>query len=63
MNGMLAANFKADTARLEKSDAALLTSIRDGLTGSIGTMPPWGGTLSEADMANALAYIRATFGS
>jgi len=62
MNGMLAGNFVADKDRLAKSDEELIASIRDGVTGKIGTMPPWGATLSEQDMANVLAYIRATFG-
>jgi mono/diheme cytochrome c family protein len=62
MGGMLAANFKTDTARLAKSDAELLVSIREGITGKVGTMPPWGGSLSDQQTANSLAYIRATFG-
>ena len=62
LNGMLAGNFVADKARLAKPDEELITSIRDGVTGKIGTMPPWGTTLSEQDMADVLAYIRATFG-
>jgi mono/diheme cytochrome c family protein len=62
MNGMLAGNFVKDKARLAKPDEELLTSIRDGVTGKIGTMPPWKGTLSDEDMRNVLAYIRATYG-
>ena len=62
MGGMLGANFVVDKTRLAKPDKQLLTSIRDGLTGKIGTMPPWGPVLSEVDRRNALAYIRKTFG-
>lgn len=62
MNGMLAANFKADKARLAKSDAELLKSIAEGVTGPVGTMPPWGGSTTEAERQNVLAYIRKTFG-
>ncbi|MCP4804302.1 MAG: cytochrome c [Proteobacteria bacterium] len=62
MNGMLAASFVTDKDRLAKSDDELLTSIRDGMTGSIGMMPPWGTTLDQKQMEDSLAYIRATFG-
>ncbi len=61
MNSMLAANFK-DPGRLDKTDAELLTSIRDGFQGKIGMMPPWKGTLSEQDMVDVLGHIRATYG-
>lgn len=40
--------------RLEKPDAQLLTTVRNGLN----VMPAWKGMISEADMADALAYIR-----
>lgn len=62
MGGMLGANFVADKTRLAKTDKELLTSIRDGKTGKIGTMPPWGPSLSEVQRRDALAYIRKTFG-
>jgi mono/diheme cytochrome c family protein len=62
MNGMLAANFITDKARLAKSDEDLLKSIRDGVTGKVGTMPPWGTTLSEEEQRHVLAYLRKQFG-
>lgn len=62
MNGMLAGNFVADKTRLQKSDAELLKSIAEGVTGKIGAMPPWGSTLSEQERKDVLAYIRATYG-
>lgn len=58
----MAANFVEDKTRLAKSDEQLLTSIRDGVTGTIGAMPPWGASLSDQQRADALAYVRATFG-
>lgn len=62
LNGMLGADFVHDETRLAKSDEQLLTSIREGVTGKIGAMPPWKDTLSDAEQRNVLAYIRATFG-
>ena len=40
--------------RLEKSDAELLRSVRDGLS----RMPPWGVILSEREILDAIAYVR-----
>ena len=63
MGGMLGANFKGDPTRLAKSDAELLTAIRDGYQGKVGVMPPQKGVLTEQQMADVLAYIRKQFGS
>jgi mono/diheme cytochrome c family protein len=63
MNGMLAANFKADKSRLAKSDDELLKSIREGYQGKVGQMPPWGSTLNDQQMRDVLGYVRATFGN
>jgi caa(3)-type oxidase subunit IV len=60
--GALAADFVGDATRLAKTDAELLASIRDGKVGAIGAMPPWRGTLTDQQQADALAYVRATFG-
>jgi caa(3)-type oxidase subunit IV len=62
MDGKLAANFVDDPTRLSKSDEELLASIRDGTTGTIGTMPPWGAALSAQQRVDVLAYVRATYG-
>jgi len=59
LDGLLAADFVADPARLDRPDAELLEVIREGRTGT--AMPPWGKGLTEEQMADALAYIRATF--
>lgn len=61
MGGMLAADFTSG-GRLDKSDAELLGSIRDGFKGKVGQMPPWKGTLDEQQMADVLAYVRASYG-
>lgn len=58
----MAADFVADKTRLAKTDEELLTSIRDGKTGTVGSMPPWGAATTDQQRADALAYIRATFG-
>lgn len=62
MNGMLAANFKDDPARLAQPDDVLIGVIKDGKTGTVGTMPPWGETLSDQEVVNVLAYVKETFG-
>ena len=61
MNGMLAANFNEE-GRLDKSDEELLKSIRDGYKGQVGLMPPWGETLTEQEMVDVLAHVRASYG-
>ena len=63
MGGMLAADFVGDPSRLAKSDEQLLTSIRDGVTGKIGVMPPWGAALSETQQQEVLSYVRSQFSS
>lgn len=40
---------------LEKDDATLLVSVRDGLG---ARMPPWGGYLTERQIYDALAFAR-----
>lgn len=62
MGGMLAADFVADPSRLAKSDAELLAAIADGVTGRVGTMPPWRQTLSDQERRDVLSYLRATWG-
>ena len=61
--GTTGASFVDDPARLAKTDEELLTSIAEGKTGPIGTMPPWKGALTEQQRVDALAYVRATFGA
>lgn len=57
--GTAAANFAGDRARLTKSDAELLRSIR---LGKLETgMPPWGAILNEQQIQDVLAYIRDAF--
>jgi mono/diheme cytochrome c family protein len=56
------AEFKFDAAKDGKpgSDAALTNVIKNG-AGAYGGSPlmaPWGGTLSDADIQNVIAYIR-----
>lgn len=60
--GMTGANFAGDPTRLAKTNTALLTSIRDGVTTGPSPMPAQRGTLSEQEMKDALSYIRKTFG-
>jgi len=45
----------AKCRRLERSDAALLVSVRDGIG---RRMPPWGTLLSDQEILDALAYAR-----
>jgi mono/diheme cytochrome c family protein len=54
--------FKFDAAKDGKpgSDAALTNVIKNGagVYGGSPLMAPWGGTLSDADIQNVIAYIR-----
>jgi mono/diheme cytochrome c family protein len=54
--------FKFDAAKDGKpgSDAALTNVIKNGAAAYGGSplMAPWGGTLSDADIQNVIAYIR-----
>jgi len=56
------AEFKFDAAKDGKpgSDAALTNVIKNGAAAYGGSplMAPWGGTLSDADIQNVIAYIR-----
>ncbi|GEM_PF-778621 len=56
------AKFKFDAAKDGKpgSDAALTNVIKNGagVYGGSPLMAPWGGTLSDADIQNVIAYIR-----
>jgi mono/diheme cytochrome c family protein len=40
---------------LEKEDATLIVSVRDGVG---GRMPPWGVLLSEREISDAIAFAR-----
>ena len=61
--GPMAGSFIGPESRLVQSDEALLSSIRDGKTGTVGAMPPWKGVLSDQQQRDALAYVRATYGA
>ena len=53
------------------SEGRLVRIIMHGLTGEIevqgqtfsGMMPPWGQTLSDAEIANVATYVRSSFGN
>lgn len=57
-----AASFIAADGPLAQPDDALVKTILDGKTGTIGTMPPHRALLSEPDARAVLAYIRQRFG-
>ena len=59
MNGALAVDLVKDKTRLAKSDAVLTKSIKNGIPGT--AMIAWGGTLSDDEVANVLAYMRKAF--
>jgi len=63
MNGMLAADFVKDKSRLAKSNEELLNSIRNGIIKDNRIMPPQKDILTPTEMADALSYVRKTFGS
>jgi mono/diheme cytochrome c family protein/glucose/arabinose dehydrogenase len=60
--GGVAADFTdRDQDRLAKSDAELMRSVKLGVEGEKVVMPPFGAVLSEHEIRNVLAYIRAAF--
>lgn len=61
LDGRVAADFNASPGVLDKSDEELLRSVREGRTGSIGTMPAMGATLTEEELRQALSFVRASF--
>ena len=63
MNGMLGGNFIDDKSLLGKPNRDLLHSIAEGKQGKTTVMPPWKGVVDEQGRKDALAYIRATYGS
>lgn len=63
MNGALAADFRGDGARLQKPDSVLLKSIREGKTSGNLVMPAQKDNLRPQEIKDALAYVRATFGT
>lgn len=62
-NNGLAASYVDDPARLAQSDEVLIKSIKEGKQGDVGVMPPWGGTLNDAQITAVLGFIRAEFGA
>lgn len=61
--GMTGADFTASDSPLGKSDAELLTSVRDGKLGKRATMPPHKPVLKDAQIAAVIAYVRERFGA
>lgn len=45
----------------DRDDAELIASIKNGKTGSIGTMPPWGAVLKDDQIAAVLDYVKTEF--
>ena len=61
-NNGLAANYVDDKTRLAKPDEELINSIKNGKTGTVGTMPPWGPVLNDEQIKAVLGYVRTTYG-
>jgi mono/diheme cytochrome c family protein len=57
------ADFTSLEGPLTRPDEALLSSILDGRTGEIGTMPAHRAILGEERSRAVLGYIRARFGA
>jgi len=60
MNG-LAANLAEDKSRLAKDMDTLVKHIREGYTGEIGAMPPWGAVVSDSDARDVVAWLRSEY--
>ena len=60
--GVTGADFVGDAKTLsEKSDEELSTSVREGKTGERATMPAHRPILSDAQIAQVVAYVRGRF--
>ncbi len=53
-------NFRDTAYMAKKTDADLAKVIKEGgaAAGLSASMPPWGSMLTDADIANVVAYIR-----
>ena len=60
--GLTGGNFVGEKARLAKTDAELIEIIKEGKQGKIGTMPAHKELLTDQQIRDVLAYIRATYG-
>ena len=60
MNG-IAANLAEDRTRLAKPMDELVKNVREGYSGSIGVMPPWGAVVDDAAARDVLAYLKDRF--
>ena len=60
--GTTGADFTAKDGPLGKSDAELLTSVRDGKLGKRATMPPHKPVLKDAEISAVIAYVRKRYG-
>ena len=45
-----------------RKDEDLIASIKNGKTGKIGVMPPWGGTLNDDQIKAVLGYVKEKYG-
>ena len=50
-----------DSPLRDKSDETLMMSVRDGKRGDRATMPPHRPVLSDREIADVIAYVRARF--
>jgi mono/diheme cytochrome c family protein len=61
--GKLAADFSSPGGPLTKQDELLRASILNGVTGTIGVMPPHRTLLTDEELSAVLAYVRKSFGA
>jgi mono/diheme cytochrome c family protein len=60
--GTTGADFTAANSALNKPDAELIASVRDGKLGKTATMPPHKPVLKDAQIAAVVSYVRKQFG-
>jgi mono/diheme cytochrome c family protein len=60
--GITGADLVGDKSRLAKSNEELYKSVAEGQLDGTPPMPPQLGPLTEQEIKDALAYVRATFG-
>jgi mono/diheme cytochrome c family protein len=61
--GITAADFTSPTGPLTRGDEQLVVSVRDGMRGAVGLMPPHRELLGDDRIRAVLAYVRERYGA
>jgi mono/diheme cytochrome c family protein len=61
--GVTAADFTSPAGPLTRRDDVLMASVRDGVRGSVGVMPPHRDLLDDERIRGVVAYVRERYGA